>query len=345
MAQGVRARTRGSPWAPPRSRRRPLITGCNVENASYGITLCAECALVSDAPHGGRRPARRVHLRRRRRQHPDALRPLPPAALRALGTRAMLLETVSGIHTIDEVLPDAFGPASPRRSTGTRVVARSDRPWTTIVHRHDRTSTASSPSTPSTSSAPSATAALSTAPDRLADRRLHARLRRGRADGRAHDGDPPERHGAPRDPRPDARDDRSGERWTSRASASPTVDKHSTGGVGDKITLPAHAAGRLLRRRRAAALRPRPRPHGRHARQARVDPRLARRPRTRRCSRRSGRRRARVDLRRRLGPRPRRRQALRAARHHGHGRGDPADRVVDHVARRSPRAPARSCST
>ena len=33
-----------------------IVTGCNVENASYGLTLCAECGLVSDlaASGGGR---------------------------------------------------------------------------------------------------------------------------------------------------------------------------------------------------------------------------------------------------------------------------------------------------
>ncbi len=30
-----------------------IVTGCNVENASYGLTLCAECGLVSDLTRTG----------------------------------------------------------------------------------------------------------------------------------------------------------------------------------------------------------------------------------------------------------------------------------------------------
>ena len=86
-----------------------VISGCNVENASYGLTLCAECGLVS-ALHlsgGGRLVAftcvdgRGATL-------------MPCGRCRQLlyehSAPGMLLETVSGIKTIDEVLPDAFGP-------------------------------------------------------------------------------------------------------------------------------------------------------------------------------------------------------------------------------------------
>ena len=90
-----------------------------------------------------------------------------------------------------------------------------------------------------------------------------------------------------RDPRPDAGDDRvAASAWTSRASASrrPTSTRPAASATRSRCrSMPLVA---IVRRRRAAALGPRPRPHRRHARQARVDPRLARRAHaTRRCSR------------------------------------------------------------
>ena len=59
------------------------VTGCNVENAAYGVALCAECGLVSALHRHRRRPAHRLHLRRPARRAADAVRPLPPAAVGA----------------------------------------------------------------------------------------------------------------------------------------------------------------------------------------------------------------------------------------------------------------------
>jgi cytidine deaminase len=86
-----------------------IISGCNVENASYGLTLCAECALVGSLhmTGGGRLVAFSCV---------DGAGGvlMPCGRCRQLlyehSTEGMLLETVSGIRTIDEVLPDAFGP-------------------------------------------------------------------------------------------------------------------------------------------------------------------------------------------------------------------------------------------
>ena len=86
-----------------------IISGCNVENASYGLTLCAECSLVSQlhATGGGKLVAFTCVD-----GNGEVL--MPCGRCRQLlfehSAEGMVLETVSGFKTIDEVLPDAFGP-------------------------------------------------------------------------------------------------------------------------------------------------------------------------------------------------------------------------------------------
>jgi cytidine deaminase len=87
-----------------------VVTGCNVENASYGLTLCAECGLVSDlARTGGGRLVAVACV------GADGRPLMPCGRCRQLlwehGGAAMLIETVSlGIVPMSAVLPDAFGP-------------------------------------------------------------------------------------------------------------------------------------------------------------------------------------------------------------------------------------------
>ena len=74
----------------------------------------------------------------------------------------------------------------------------------------------------------------------------------------------------------------SGDRMDFSGLSRPTADKHSTGGVGDMITLPARPAGRRVRGGGAPAVRSRARAYRRHPGQARGHPRLAGRARARR---------------------------------------------------------------
>ena len=85
------------------------VTGCNVENAAYGATLCAECGLVSDLVRsGGGRLTHFVCV------DGDGAVLMPCGRCRQLlwehGGPDLLLMTVSGLRRMDQVLPDAFGP-------------------------------------------------------------------------------------------------------------------------------------------------------------------------------------------------------------------------------------------
>lgn len=86
-----------------------VIVGCNVENAAYGATLCAECGLVSTlhATGGGRLVAFTCC--------DGAGATLMPCGrcrqlLWEFGGAQMLIDTPLGVQTFDQVLPQAFGP-------------------------------------------------------------------------------------------------------------------------------------------------------------------------------------------------------------------------------------------
>jgi cytidine deaminase len=86
-----------------------IVSGCNVENASYGLTLCAECSLVSQLHMtGGGRLAAFSCVD----GEGNVLMPCGRCRQLLYEFRApgMVLLTVSGVRTMDEVLPDAFGP-------------------------------------------------------------------------------------------------------------------------------------------------------------------------------------------------------------------------------------------
>ncbi|WP_030668638.1 cytidine deaminase [Streptomyces sp. NRRL B-1347] len=87
------------------------VTGCNVENASYGLGLCAECGLISQLQLTG--GGRLTHFTCVDGKG-DILMPCGRCRqlLYEFGGPALLVETASGVRTLGEMLPDAFGPAN-----------------------------------------------------------------------------------------------------------------------------------------------------------------------------------------------------------------------------------------
>lgn len=93
------------------------VNGCNVENASYGITLCAECSLVSALMMGGGGTLVAFVCVN---GHGEVIMPCGRCRQLLSEHRApeMLLMTPAGVLTMDEVLPQSFGPADLESASG-----------------------------------------------------------------------------------------------------------------------------------------------------------------------------------------------------------------------------------
>ncbi len=102
-----------------------IVTGCNVENASYGLTLCAECGLVS-ALHasGAAQPDAPAQLLAVAVVAGDGEPLLPCGRCRQLleeaGGGDLLVDTADGPVELRALLPSAFTGTdlSQRRETG-----------------------------------------------------------------------------------------------------------------------------------------------------------------------------------------------------------------------------------
>ena len=85
-----------------------IVTGCNVENASYGLTLCAECGLISalHASGGGQLVAVAC-------VDGTGAVLMPCGRCRQLlwehGGAECLIDTPAGTWALSAVLPQAFG--------------------------------------------------------------------------------------------------------------------------------------------------------------------------------------------------------------------------------------------
>jgi cytidine deaminase len=85
-----------------------IVVGCNVENASYGLTLCAECSLVSDLHRHGDSSLIAVSITG------NGTFLMPCGRCRQLlheaGGAELLVDTEQGPLRLAELLPHVFGP-------------------------------------------------------------------------------------------------------------------------------------------------------------------------------------------------------------------------------------------
>lgn len=107
-----------------------IVSGCNVENAAYGVTLCAECGMISELVRSG--GGRLVAV--------SCVNTLGEALMPCGRCRQLLWEhggadcrllTPQGIQSMDQVLPQAFGLADLQHvadveSAGSKSVGSAD---------------------------------------------------------------------------------------------------------------------------------------------------------------------------------------------------------------------------
>lgn len=91
-----------------------VVAGCNVENVSYGLGLCAECAVACALHSGG--GGRLVALSC---VGPDGGLLMPCGRCRQVllehGGPELLIDHPDGARPLRDLLPDAFGPEDLRR--------------------------------------------------------------------------------------------------------------------------------------------------------------------------------------------------------------------------------------
>lgn len=85
------------------------VRGCNVENAGYGVTLCAECGMVSELIAGGGGKLTAFVC-----VNGEGAVIMPCGRCRQLlsehAARDFSILTPLGVRDLDEILPQAFGP-------------------------------------------------------------------------------------------------------------------------------------------------------------------------------------------------------------------------------------------
>lgn len=86
-----------------------IVSGCNVENASYGLTLCAECTLVGQLQMTG---GGKIVAFACVNGDGDPITPCGRCRqlLHEFSAETMFIRTVQGVSTLHDLLPQAFGP-------------------------------------------------------------------------------------------------------------------------------------------------------------------------------------------------------------------------------------------